>query len=186
LLAPGFFLLANESTMESAKELSESAKELNNAEPFLITELMASVMSVFEYGPEIGQMSKADALVQLEKFFYKGLEHNGVKLPAVINFAPKSRLKRALKAFNESESLTGGGKNDIGFFLLANESTMESAKELSESAKELNNAEPFLITESMASVMSVFEYGPDFPLSKLSPSLAKSLAIGLDLTVGKK
>jgi hypothetical protein len=33
------------------------------------------------------QMSKADALVQLEKFFYKGLEHNGVKLPAVINFS---------------------------------------------------------------------------------------------------
>jgi hypothetical protein len=30
-------------------------------------------------------MSKADALVQLEKFFYRGLEHNGVKLPAVIN-----------------------------------------------------------------------------------------------------
>jgi hypothetical protein len=76
------------------------------------------------------------------------------------------RLKRALKAFNESESLTGGGKNDIGFFLLANESTMESTMELSESAKELNNAEPSLITEAMASVTSVFEYGPDFPLSK--------------------
>jgi hypothetical protein len=52
---------------------------------------------------------------------------------------------------------------------------MESAKELSKSAKELNNAEPSLITEAMASVTSVFEYGPDFPLSKLSPSLAKSL-----------
>jgi tRNA-guanine family transglycosylase len=29
---------------------------------------------------------KADALIQLEKFFYKGLVHKGVKLPAVINF----------------------------------------------------------------------------------------------------
>jgi hypothetical protein len=27
-------------------------------------------------------MSKTDALLQLEKFFYQGLEHNGVQLPA--------------------------------------------------------------------------------------------------------
>jgi hypothetical protein len=36
---------------------------------------------------EIGSMSKTDALVQLEKFFYQGLEHKGVQLPAAINFA---------------------------------------------------------------------------------------------------
>jgi hypothetical protein len=33
-------------------------------------------------------MSKTDALVQLEKFFYQGLEHKGVQLPAAINFKP--------------------------------------------------------------------------------------------------
>ncbi len=43
--------------------------------------------AVADFWQKIGQMSKADALVQLEKFFYRGLEHNGVKLPAVINFA---------------------------------------------------------------------------------------------------
>jgi hypothetical protein len=43
--------------------------------------------AIADFWQKIGQMSKADALVQLEKFFYKGLEHNGVKLPAVINFA---------------------------------------------------------------------------------------------------
>jgi hypothetical protein len=32
-------------------------------------------------------MSKTDALLQLEKFFYQGLEHKGVQLPAAINFA---------------------------------------------------------------------------------------------------
>jgi hypothetical protein len=32
-------------------------------------------------------MSKTDALAQLEKFFYQGLEHKGVQLPAAINFA---------------------------------------------------------------------------------------------------
>ncbi|VVH67371.1 hypothetical protein BSPLISOX_1103, partial [uncultured Gammaproteobacteria bacterium] len=42
--------------------------------------------AVADFWQKIGQMSKADALVQLERFFYKGLEHNGVKLPAVINF----------------------------------------------------------------------------------------------------
>jgi hypothetical protein len=31
-------------------------------------------------------MSKTDALLQLEKFFYQGLEHNGVQFPAAINF----------------------------------------------------------------------------------------------------
>jgi hypothetical protein len=34
-------------------------------------------------------MSKTDALLQLEKFFYQGLEHNGVQLPAAINFGFK-------------------------------------------------------------------------------------------------
>jgi hypothetical protein len=68
--------------------------------------------AIADFWQKIGQMSKADALVQLEKFFYKGLEHNGVKLPAVI-----------------------------------------------------------------------FEYGSESPSgAKLSPSLAKSLANGLDLT----
>jgi hypothetical protein len=36
-------------------------------------------------------MSKTDALVQLEKFFYQGLEHKGVQLPAAINFAHYTR-----------------------------------------------------------------------------------------------
>ena len=43
--------------------------------------------AVADFWQKIGQMSKADALIQLEKFFYKGLVHKGVKLPAVINFA---------------------------------------------------------------------------------------------------
>jgi hypothetical protein len=41
---------------------------------------------VADFWKEIGSMSKTDALVQLEKFFYQGLEHKGVQLPAVINF----------------------------------------------------------------------------------------------------
>jgi hypothetical protein len=32
-------------------------------------------------------MNKTEALAQLEKFFYQGLEHKGVQLPAAINFA---------------------------------------------------------------------------------------------------
>ena len=39
-----------------------------------------------DFWQEIGKMNKADALVQLEKFFYKGLVHKGVKLPAVVDF----------------------------------------------------------------------------------------------------
>ena len=42
--------------------------------------------AVADFWRKIGHMSKADALVQLERFFYKGLTHKGVKLPAVINF----------------------------------------------------------------------------------------------------
>jgi hypothetical protein len=40
-----------------------------------------------DFWKEIGGMSKTDALAQLEKFFYQGLEHKGVQLPAAINFA---------------------------------------------------------------------------------------------------
>ena len=42
--------------------------------------------AVVDFWKKIGDMSKADALVQLEKFFYKGLTHRGVKLPVAINF----------------------------------------------------------------------------------------------------
>ena len=43
--------------------------------------------AVADFWQKIGDMSKTDALAQLEKFFYKGLVHKGVKLPAAINFA---------------------------------------------------------------------------------------------------
>jgi hypothetical protein len=46
----------------------------------------AGCFAVADFWKEIGSMSKTDALVQLEKFFYQGLEHKGVQLPAVINF----------------------------------------------------------------------------------------------------
>jgi hypothetical protein len=35
--------------------------------------------AVADFWREIGNMSKTDALLQLEKFFYQGLEHNGVQ-----------------------------------------------------------------------------------------------------------
>jgi hypothetical protein len=41
----------------------------------------------FDFWKEIGGMNKTEALAQLEKFFYQGLEHKGVQLPAAINFA---------------------------------------------------------------------------------------------------
>ncbi|VVH62303.1 Xanthine dehydrogenase, molybdenum binding subunit (EC [uncultured Gammaproteobacteria bacterium] len=47
----------------------------------------AGCFAVADFWKEIGSMSKTDALVQLEKFFYQGLEHKGVQLPAAINFA---------------------------------------------------------------------------------------------------
>jgi hypothetical protein len=40
-----------------------------------------------DFWKEIGEMGKTEALAQLEKFFYQGLEHKGVQLPAAINFA---------------------------------------------------------------------------------------------------
>ena len=42
--------------------------------------------AVADLWKEIGSMNKTDALVQLEEFFYQGLVHKGVKLPAAINF----------------------------------------------------------------------------------------------------
>jgi hypothetical protein len=36
--------------------------------------------AVADFWKEIGEMSKTDALAQLEKFFYQGLEHKGVQL----------------------------------------------------------------------------------------------------------
>ncbi|VVM27033.1 hypothetical protein BSPWISOXPB_656 [uncultured Gammaproteobacteria bacterium] len=47
----------------------------------------AGCFAVADFWKEIGGMSKTDALAQLEKFFYQGLEHKGVQLPAAINFA---------------------------------------------------------------------------------------------------
>jgi hypothetical protein len=41
-------------------------------------------------------MSKTDALAQLERFFYQGLEHKGVQLPAAINSLRSKRLNIAV------------------------------------------------------------------------------------------
>jgi hypothetical protein len=38
--------------------------------------------AVADFWKEIGGMNKTEALAQLEKFFYQGLEHKGVQLPA--------------------------------------------------------------------------------------------------------
>ena len=46
----------------------------------------AGCFAVADFWKEIGSMSKTNALAQLEKFFYQGLEHKGVQLPAAINF----------------------------------------------------------------------------------------------------
>jgi hypothetical protein len=40
----------------------------------------AGCFAVADFWKEIGSMSKTDVLVQLEKFFYQGLEHKGVQL----------------------------------------------------------------------------------------------------------
>jgi hypothetical protein len=54
---------------------------------YLASKLRKNLLpSVADFWKEIGEMSKTDALVQLEKFFYQGLEHKGVQLPAAINF----------------------------------------------------------------------------------------------------
>ncbi len=47
----------------------------------------AGCFAVADFWKEIGEMGKTEALAQLEKFFYQGLEHKGVQLPAAINFA---------------------------------------------------------------------------------------------------
>ncbi len=47
----------------------------------------AGCFAVADFWKEIGGMNKTEALAQLEKFFYQGLEHKGVQLPAAINFA---------------------------------------------------------------------------------------------------
>jgi hypothetical protein len=57
-------------------------------ELFVVALLVLRIfVSVLDFWKEIGEMSKTDALAQLEKFFYQGLEHKGVQLPAAINFA---------------------------------------------------------------------------------------------------
>jgi hypothetical protein len=43
----------------------------------------AGCFAVADFWKEIGEMSKTNALAQLEKFFYQGLEHKGVQLPDV-------------------------------------------------------------------------------------------------------
>jgi hypothetical protein len=64
---------------------------------------------------EIGSTSKTNALAQLEKFFYQGLEHKGVQLPAAINFTISKKLSQWV-GFNAV-----GNKNnlaisvDVGF-----------------------------------------------------------------------
>jgi hypothetical protein len=52
---------------------------------------------VADFWKEIGSMSKTDALAQLEKFFYQGLEHKGVQLPAAINFTHYTARSKSLK-----------------------------------------------------------------------------------------
>ncbi len=46
----------------------------------------AGCYAVVDFWQKVGQKTKAQALVELEKFFYQGLEHEGVNLPAVVNF----------------------------------------------------------------------------------------------------
>ncbi len=48
---------------------------------------LAGCFAVADFWQKIGQKTKAQALVELEKFFYQGLQHDGVNLPAAINFA---------------------------------------------------------------------------------------------------
>jgi hypothetical protein len=48
---------------------------------------LAGCFAVADFWQKIGQKTKAQALVELEKFFYQGLQHGGVNLPAAINFA---------------------------------------------------------------------------------------------------
>ena len=48
---------------------------------------IAGCYAVADFWQSVGQMSRQEALVALEAFFYQGLEHEGVVLPAVINFA---------------------------------------------------------------------------------------------------
>ncbi len=48
---------------------------------------LSGCFAVADFWQKIGQKTKAQALVELEKFFYQGLQHGGVNLPAAINFA---------------------------------------------------------------------------------------------------
>jgi len=42
--------------------------------------------TVADFWQKVGQKTKTEALVELEKFFYQGVEHEGINLPAAINF----------------------------------------------------------------------------------------------------
>ncbi len=46
----------------------------------------AGCFAVADFWQKVGQKTKVEALIELEKFFYQGLKHNGVSLPAAINF----------------------------------------------------------------------------------------------------
>jgi hypothetical protein len=58
----------------------------------------AGCFAVADFWKEIGSMSKTDALAQLEKFFYQGLEHKGVQLPAATRYSPQCWPLLALRS----------------------------------------------------------------------------------------
>jgi hypothetical protein len=68
---------------------------------YIMKKLM--VAAVADFWQKIGQMSKADALVQLERFFYKGLEHNGSKrLNIAVGDMPKKETSTSSSLFCKS------------------------------------------------------------------------------------
>jgi hypothetical protein len=87
----GFNTVSNKNTLSFGVNIGFKFSKL----PWIVNECVgahltctgkAGCFAVADFWKEIGSMSKTDALVQLEKFFYQGLEHKGVQLPAVINF----------------------------------------------------------------------------------------------------
>ena len=48
---------------------------------------LTGCFAVADFWRKVGQMDKASALVALEQFFYQGVTHAGIHLPAAINFA---------------------------------------------------------------------------------------------------
>jgi hypothetical protein len=67
--------------------MKSTLKSFNESESRLpsLAKSSANGLDLTLFWKEIGEMGKTEALAQLEKFFYQGLEHKGVQLPAAIN-----------------------------------------------------------------------------------------------------